>query len=90
MPDRGQAEVQVKQELSLSNEPGLLKRVEKLDAVVCPHVQAVFSWVYSRLERRGNSVTFLWDFFARKANSPTKGFQAPGFTFGVSEDFPSV
>jgi len=43
-----------------------------------------------RLKRRDNPVTFLWGLFDRKANSLTKGFQPPGFTFGVGEDFASV
>lgn len=41
MPGREWAEVQVEQEPSLSNEFGSLKIAKKVDAVVCPHIQAV-------------------------------------------------
>lgn len=86
MPDCEWAEVQVEQEPSLSNEFGSLKIAKKLHAVICPHIQAVFSWVYPETQRGYNSVTFLWGLFYRKAKSLTK---VPGLTFGV-EDFPYV
>lgn len=70
MPDRDQAEVQVRQELSLSNEPGLLKRVEKLDAVVCPHVQAVFSWVYPKTREEGQFCDLPVGFFQQESKQP--------------------
>lgn len=63
MPDHEWAEVQVEQEPSLSNEFGSLRVAKKLDVVICPHIQAVFSWVYPETWERGQFCDIPVGFF---------------------------